>query len=549
VATDPATAPPGRSRPSLRSRLVWLAPPAAFAAVEIYALRTWLRLGRSAWFYQDEWDFLAKRKAGDLGDLFRPHNGHWTTLPILTYRLLYSIFGLRSYFPYRLVVVVLYLIAAALLMVVMRRAGVNPWIAAAAASAYALFGAGWANIVRPFQITFTGSLVFGLLYLLLADHDGAFARRDWFGLLAGAFALMTSGVALVLIAVVGIAVLARRGWRIAVAHMVPMVGVYALWFAVIGRKHPGVKHLSTTGMTAYVVRGLHGGFDAFWPATGWRVPALVLVLAGIALAVYQRRRSGELVRLAAPLALLAGAVLVLVTTVLYGRSLRGSVYALQPRYLSLVGAFIVPALAVAVDAFTRLWRWLVPVGVVLFVAGVPHNIHQADGARGLDRFDAATRTVMTAIPHVPMAREVPRALVPERYEASPVTVGWLLDADAQHRLPPAAAPTPRQLTAYDFRLSFYTERGRPPTSHCRDLRAHKTVWLKKGDVLGVLGWSVRVEPVGPTVGFVSPGVILPSGENSRIVVLRDVPPVRVGDFPKNRRHVLSRICIYDPRTR
>ena len=96
MATDPATAPPGRSRPSLRSRLVWLAPPAAFAAVEIYALRTWLRLGRSAWFYQDEWDFLAKRKAGDLGDLFRPHNGHWTTLPILAYRLLYAIFGLRS---------------------------------------------------------------------------------------------------------------------------------------------------------------------------------------------------------------------------------------------------------------------------------------------------------------------------------------------------------------------------------------------------------------------------------------------------------------------
>ena len=52
----------------------------------------------------------------ELRDVFRPHNGHWTTLPILEYRLLYQLFGLHDFMPYRLVVLVLYLVAAALLL-------------------------------------------------------------------------------------------------------------------------------------------------------------------------------------------------------------------------------------------------------------------------------------------------------------------------------------------------------------------------------------------------------------------------------------------------
>ena len=151
-----AVLPSSRSRSSRSSALVHVADASA----------------EPNWFYVDEWDFIAGRKAGDLGDVFRSHNGHWVTLPVLVFRVLYAAFGLRTYFPYRIVVIVLYLVAAALLLAVMRRAGVNPWIATAAASLFALFGAGWENIILPFQITFTGSLVFGLVVLLLADHDG-----------------------------------------------------------------------------------------------------------------------------------------------------------------------------------------------------------------------------------------------------------------------------------------------------------------------------------------------------------------------------------------
>jgi len=55
------------------------APLVVFGAVEATALVLWMVLGRSLWFYNDEWDFIVTRKAGDLGELFRPHNEHWLT--------------------------------------------------------------------------------------------------------------------------------------------------------------------------------------------------------------------------------------------------------------------------------------------------------------------------------------------------------------------------------------------------------------------------------------------------------------------------------------
>ena len=66
---------------------------------------------------------------------------------------------------------------------VIRRTGVNEWIAVGGRfRVRACSAAGWENAIRPFQMTFTGALVFGLVFLLLADHDGPIDRRDWFGL-------------------------------------------------------------------------------------------------------------------------------------------------------------------------------------------------------------------------------------------------------------------------------------------------------------------------------------------------------------------------------
>src|ERR1700746_3482052 len=95
----------------------------------------------------------------------------------------------------------------------MRRAGVRPWIATITAGAFVFFGSGAEDILVAFQITFVGALAFGLVQLLLAAQDARRAGRDWFGLLAGLAALMCSGVGITMVAIVGAAVLLRRGLR------------------------------------------------------------------------------------------------------------------------------------------------------------------------------------------------------------------------------------------------------------------------------------------------------------------------------------------------
>jgi len=71
----------------------------AFIGAELVALLFYMTISRPMWFYLDEWDFLANRTGGNLHDLFRAHNEHWVTLPVLVYRGMWWVFGLHSYRP------------------------------------------------------------------------------------------------------------------------------------------------------------------------------------------------------------------------------------------------------------------------------------------------------------------------------------------------------------------------------------------------------------------------------------------------------------------
>src|SRR5205809_1143162 len=95
-------------------------------------------------------------------------------------------------------------------------------------------GGGSPNIVLPFQVTLVGALVFGLVDILLATHEGPFDRRDVFALLAGLAALMCSGVGVSMIIAVGVAVLLTRGWRLALVHTVPFAAAFLVWFVWVG---------------------------------------------------------------------------------------------------------------------------------------------------------------------------------------------------------------------------------------------------------------------------------------------------------------------------
>src|SRR5215211_433357 len=68
-----------------------------FAGILVVAFVLLLAIGRYRWFTHDEWDYLAGRDGGDIENLLIPHNEHWSTLPILTFRILFRFVGLQSY--------------------------------------------------------------------------------------------------------------------------------------------------------------------------------------------------------------------------------------------------------------------------------------------------------------------------------------------------------------------------------------------------------------------------------------------------------------------
>ena len=453
-----------------------------FGIVEGAAFAYYLVLARSQWFFSDEWDFLASRGL-NAHDLLRAHYGHWVAVPLLVYRVLWAIVGLHSYLPYASVTIGLHLTAAALLRAIMRRSGVPPWTSTLAASVFVLFGTGAQDLLWAFQVTFTGALVLGLVQLLCADHVGPIDRRDWFGITAGLLALMCSGVAVTMVIVVGIAALLRRGWRVAALHTVPLGVVYLAWWARYsrGRYVVGGTPREILAWTISGVAGLFSGLGEI-PGVGWAV-ALVLV-CGLGLVVRTRGVAAFGDRLSMPTALLIGVIGFLVITG-YDRGRLGASLASSSRYLHILGALVIPAIAVAIDAIIRYSKTFGRLALAALLVGIPGNVAYArDRARSDEATARATRQVMLSVPAMPLALHVPRALRPEPNLASQVTLGWLLDGVASGRIPTTRPAGATRLLTDRLRLSLM-ELDRPSDHPCRALVSRTVVRLDTGEEVGL----------------------------------------------------------------
>jgi hypothetical protein len=306
------------------------------------------------------------------------------------------------------------------------------------ASLFVFFGTGAMNILWAFQIGFTAAFVFGLVHLLLADHEGRFDRRDWFGLLAGAAALMSSAVGVSMVVVVGLAALISRGWRAALFHTAPLAVLFGTWFVAYGSDAYGGRTRSGFGETAAFVRsGLSGAVEGLSQSVlaAWLVTALLV--AGVVL----RRRRAETTRrflqeAALPLAMLAGA-LTFITIAGSGRAAEfGAEFARRGRYLYLIAGLLIPALGVAADALLRHWRALGALMIALLVLAVAGNVDEFREQRTLDReLHQPYRRMLLTIPSLPLARQVSPSMRPDRLLARHVTVGWLLDGVESGRIP------------------------------------------------------------------------------------------------------------------
>lgn len=469
-------------------------------------------LGDERWFLGDEWTFLAGRDTGDVAGYFEPLNGHWVTLPLLWWRLTYEVVGLHSYLAYQVPVILMHLATAALLRVVMRRVGVSPWVATVAAGSFVLFGPGESNIVWGFQITLVGSVLAGLIHLLLADHDGPIDRRDAIGVAVGLVGLLCSGVSIMMVVGVGLAVLLRRGWRIAVFHTVPLGIIYLIWYAVyrpqtaVFSDEVGVGHYTDLG-ARFIWMGVSGVFTSLGDGRVVGLALALMFVVGLAFAWLPLDRRAFALRGALPVGLLLAGALLLLSSMLTRGFVFGAAEARADRYLHIFVALTLPALAVAGDAIARRWRYLTPVVLALFLIGIPGNIAHFEESPYNGNYFAQQRQIIFGVGRAEMAAEVPEWVAPEPSLTPDVTVGWLRDAIAEGKVPDPLPPTPQDAN-WPLRLGVaHVHEPVPDDLECKVRRRPIEVTPKVGRKFAVTdGWMTVTlledgEPIAPPISY------------------------------------------------
>jgi hypothetical protein len=502
VTSEPATSRGTQSTATTNS-----SPLAALSLIValVVAGVIFIRIARRSWFGYDDWDFLAARTVGDLQGLLVPHGDHWSTIPILTYRALWQLFGLE-FTAYVVVAVLLHLTIAGLLWVVMRRATVEPWIAASAAAAFAFFGSGYETTVKLFALNFGGwPIVLGLCHLLLSDHDGAWSKRDWLGLLAGLGAIASSVVGVPMVLAVGVATWMKRGLRVALWHTTPLAVVYVAWYVRFAKSGPGA---SPGDVLRFVQTALRGVLIDLGQSVPVALLLTIILVVGLTLTWTGRRTAGIRAVASMPLGLLAGlcGLLVLTGYPRAGSDFAGGDIARLSHYMDAAAAMILPALAFAATAVARRCRPLIPLLCAAFIIGIPGNLGALEA--GLEAEGGGfARDLMLSLPRAPAARIAPPELPPEPLLAAPVTIGWLVDALDSARLPePANVPNEKEKQQILVRLSIWQTDGMRVIEPCewssgpltRDLEAwssvsigaHAQVYVA---VRGAADWSPPVQ--------------------------------------------------------
>ncbi len=185
-----------------------------------------LYLTRGTSFWADEWTWIATRRGDTVNALLAPYNGHLSLVPVAIYRLMFAIFGIGSYTPYRALVIALSLVVAALVFVY-ARARTGDLVAMLLAVLMLFLGPGWQNTMWAFQIPWLVVCSAGILALRLLERGTGPADAAACALLVLAISSTSLGLAFA----IGIAVelaLTRCRWRDAWIVAIPLV-LYAIW--------------------------------------------------------------------------------------------------------------------------------------------------------------------------------------------------------------------------------------------------------------------------------------------------------------------------------
>ena len=307
----------------------------------------WLVLNSKMWFVGDTWFFIVHRgpiPSQDVG-IWVPHNEHWSTLPVLLFRLLFSIFGLKHHLPYAVPLIVMHLVTCLALVRLMRRGGISRWTVVGVTLIIAFLGNGAENLEWEFQTGFMGSAMFGILAVMVLSA-GRIGRwrivAAWALLVAG---LMCSGVGVTMLGCAALVVLLRRGVvRAVVVASVPTV-VYGVWYLLYGRHAivTPIQYQELGSLPRYVWTGLTMAWEK---TTGIPGSGALIMLALMGTVLIAGRRHP------AALALTVGAVVQLTMSGVVRVQL-GVGQSEASRYAYLVCVYMSVGLGVAVDVLVK----------------------------------------------------------------------------------------------------------------------------------------------------------------------------------------------------
>jgi hypothetical protein len=285
VAASPSTR--GRVRATASSRAGG-ASVATWVLVALLALSAVLLLyaGRRLTFFYDEWDFILGRRGESVGTYLDPHNGHLSLFPVIVYKVLFALVGLRHYWPYRVVAVSLHLICATLVYVLARRRH-GPWLALVPAFVLLFLGSAWQDLLWPFQIGFLGSVAGGLAALTLIDCDDR--RFDPAVCACLVWSLSSSGVGLAFLIAATVMMLLQRAdsprWWVVVLP----AALWVIWYLGWGTSENPTRS-ALLGAPQYAadaassaVAGIAGLTQQYGP------PLLVAGLVGLFVCLHARR--------------------------------------------------------------------------------------------------------------------------------------------------------------------------------------------------------------------------------------------------------------------
>lgn len=349
----------------------------SLVACSILAFAAVLYLTSYKSFFYDEWIFIAARRPWTVDVFFLSHNGDWSTIPVLVWKILFVTVGIRSHLPYEAVALTAHVVCVVLVFILIRRrSGDLP--AFAAALTLLVLGKGAENIVFAFQMVWLGSIAFGLVAMLLVSGDPPFPGRVLPVSVALLLSLMCSNLGLVFMAAIGAELLFdshRR--RFLVVLLLPTVAFAAWFFTLDTGSVPGSPGISNSfhhgprglafvvGVVALVATGIGACASS---VLGGVLPGAValLILSGLIAYQLHRRHRVEAWQLGA-----AAGLLTWFTLIGIGRIEFGPAIGAQSRFVYVGVVFLLPLVAHAIRdlPWTGFWQPALTVAFALTLSG------------------------------------------------------------------------------------------------------------------------------------------------------------------------------------